>query len=85
MNGRVPAHIHVHIDRLVIDGVTPERRAEVAKQLRGELARLLADPEVAGGLRQGRNVASAPPVTLHAAEDGLGASAAEAIIAELRR
>ena len=37
----------VHIDRLVLNGVSPEHRHEFAEGLRQELTRVLAEPSVA--------------------------------------
>lgn len=46
--------IHVHIDRVVLRGIDPSDRHALVAGLKTELARVLADPALQGGMTQSR-------------------------------
>ena len=46
--------IHVHIDRVVLRGIDPSDRHALVAGLKTELARVLADPAIQGGMTQSR-------------------------------
>ena len=46
--------IHVHIDRVVLRGIDPADRHALVAGLKTELARVLADPVIQGGMTQSR-------------------------------
>ena len=46
--------IHVHIDRVVLRGIDPADRHALVAGLKTELARVLADPAIQGGMTQSR-------------------------------
>ena len=80
-----PAAIHLHIERVVLDGLDVERRAapHVQAALEAELGRLLAKGGLQPDLAAGGAVPSLRGGTLEAASggapDALGASIAQAV------
>lgn len=81
--------VHLYIDRLVLRGFSADQRAAISEQLRSELARLLANPEVAASLRQAQHLAalriSEPIRMTSAAHRTVGTQAAASIGQGLRQ
>ena len=57
-------NVHLHIDRLVIDGIDIADQQALTTALQAELARLLTEQGVAAPLENGGAWASLPPATL---------------------
>ena len=78
-------NIRIHIDELVLHGVPPSDRARVAAQLRGELARLVAERGVPAAWQQGGSTARLDAGAISAApgDAGLGTRVAGAVFRSL--
>ncbi|MCP3166319.1 hypothetical protein [Myxococcus qinghaiensis] len=83
-----PRRISLHIDELVLHGVSPAHREQVGEAVRQELSRLLATEGLPQGFSGGevaRLDAGAVHVTPHAAPQSLGAQVARAVYSGLGR
>jgi hypothetical protein len=76
------ARINVTIDRLVLRGMDPAARAAFVDGLRGELARVLADPAVCAEMRASRRT---PVLRLGQMPLGEGPSAARGLAQSVAR
>lgn len=79
--------VHVHIDRLVLRGVSREQRDAVVRSLEGEIARQLAQPNAHESFRP-RHASSLRAGSLTLPENStpkqLGTSAARALVRSLK-
>lgn len=83
------ARVHVSIDRLVLHGFAPHQREALAQGLQTGLARLFADPMLAGSLGESRNLAlldtnRSLPIATAKTPRLIGAESAARIVAGLR-
>lgn len=85
--GLSPASVHLHIERLVLEGFPARDRARIAAALQGELARALQAHGLPPGLLQGgdRRALAAPPIRAGAAPEGIGRAAARSVYGGLAR
>jgi hypothetical protein len=77
-----PAHVHLHIDRLVLHGVAPGDRAAVLGALQAEITRQLQAPGVAARLAGLPSVPALRPAPRAASVGGeaLGRAAATQLV-----